>query len=58
MNVEQNRIAHLETELDFLQTELERLNERLVGAGFDGGIQSLLETIDELEEQVRLEESE
>jgi len=53
---ERKRIAHLESEVDFLETELERLNERLIEAGFDGGIYTLLDTIDEIEEQIRFEE--
>lgn len=53
---EKKRIAHLESEIDFLQTELERLNEKLIDAGFDNGIRSLLDTIQEVEEQIRFEE--
>lgn len=57
-NEQEKKIAYLESRVDYLETELTRLNERLIECGFDEGIHSLMETIAELEEQVRLEEEE
>ncbi len=42
------RIAFLETQVDFLETELTNLNEMLISCGFPEGTQTLKSTVQEL----------
>ena len=44
----QNKVAHLESKVDLMETELSYLNEILLKCGFPKGINSLKETIEEL----------
>lgn len=46
------RIAVLESKCDLMETELSLLNEKLLECGFEGGIRTLLETIDEIEQEL------
>jgi hypothetical protein len=42
------KIAHLQSEVDILETELTSLNDMLVRSGFPEGVASLRETVEEL----------
>jgi hypothetical protein len=50
------RIASLESKLDLMETELRLLNEKLLECGFEEGIRTLLQTIEEIEQETRDEE--
>lgn len=44
----QNQIARLESQVDYLETELEQLNYLLTKVGFTEGITTLKETIESI----------
>lgn len=44
----QTRVAFLESQVDFLETEITTLNELLVECGFTDGIKTLKATVQEL----------
>ncbi len=48
------KAASLESRVDFLETEIGRLNEMLIQFGFDNGIRTLVETLDEAMEIEKL----
>jgi hypothetical protein len=53
------KVAQLETQLDYMQTEFSRLNDLLVQFGFDEGIFTLAESLEEaveIDEYVRIRE--
>lgn len=45
---EMNKIAHLESKIDMLETELAYLDHILIQCGFPNGITTLKLTVDEL----------
>lgn len=49
-----SRNAQLETRVDFLETQFQRLDEMLVQFGFDEGIKTLAETLNEAMEVERI----
>jgi len=44
----QTKVAHLETQVDMLESELSYLNHLLTRAGFPQGIQTLKATVEEI----------
>lgn len=44
----QSRIAFLESQADYLETELTRLNDLLIACGFTDGIKTLKSTVEDL----------
>jgi hypothetical protein len=53
------RVAQLESQLDYMQTEFSRLHDLLVQFGFDEGILTLAESLEEaveIDEYVRIRE--
>lgn len=42
-----NEIAHLESRIDYLESEFDHLDRMLKDFGFDEGIKTLAETLDE-----------
>jgi exonuclease VII small subunit len=48
------KIAHLESRVDFLETEFEHLDRMLREFGFDDGIQTLAEALNEALDVERL----
>ena len=48
MHVDNTYISRLETRLDFLETQFSRLNALLEQAGFEGGLETLIEAINEI----------
>ena len=41
------KVAGLETQLDFMETQFSRLNELLIEFGFDNGMVTLAESLEE-----------